>query len=103
MKHKKAEHMPKAYWIANVTVTDPDAYVGYQVIAPEAFVKFGARFLARGTATTLEGQDWQRRVIIEFDSIDQARACYDSPEYRAAREHRAGACHADIAIIEAMT
>ncbi|UWQ92274.1 DUF1330 domain-containing protein [Rhodobacteraceae bacterium M382] len=94
--------MPKAYWIANVSVTDPDAYAGYQAIAPEAFAKFGARFLARGAAVALEGRDWHRRVIIEFDSIDQARACYDSAEYRAARSQRAGACDADIAIIEAM-
>lgn len=94
--------MPKAYWIANVTVTDPDAYQGYQALAPAAFARFGARFLARGEAETLEGRDWQRRVIIEFDSMDQARACYASPEYQAARQKRAGACEADIALIEGL-
>ncbi len=93
---------PKAYWIANVTVTDPDAYAGYQELAPEAFAKFGARFLARGAAQSLEGTDWQRRVIIEFDSMEQARACYDSDEYRAARARRKEACTADIALIEAL-
>ncbi|MDP5220329.1 DUF1330 domain-containing protein [Ruegeria sp. 2205SS24-7] len=93
---------PKAYWIANVTVTDPDAYQGYQSIAPEAFRKYGARFLARGDAETLEGQNWQRRVIIEFDTIQQARNCYNSTEYQAAREKRAGACQADIALIEGL-
>ncbi|MFA3920903.1 DUF1330 domain-containing protein [Ruegeria hyattellae] len=91
---------PKAYWIANVSVTDPDAYQSYQAIAPDAFRKYGARFLARGSAETLEGRDWQRRVIIEFDSMEQARACYASDEYRAARAKRAGACQADIALIE---
>jgi uncharacterized protein (DUF1330 family) len=94
--------MPKAYWIANVTVTDPNAYQGYQAIAPDAFAQFGARFLARGEAETLEGTPWQRRVIIEFNSIEDARACYNSPTYRAAREKRAGACTADIALIEAL-
>ncbi len=94
---------PKAYWIANVTVTDPDAYQGYQAIAPQAFAKFGARFLARGEAETLEGTDWQRRVIIEFDSMQSAQACYESEEYRAAREVRAGACTADIALIEGLS
>lgn len=92
----------KGYWIANVTVTDPNAYQSYQALAPEAFQKFGARFLARGEAETLEGRDWQRRVIIEFDSIEQARACYASDEYRAARAKRAAACIADIALIEAL-
>ena len=93
---------PKAYWIANVTVTDPEAYKGYQAIAPEAFHKYGARFLARGEVETLEGQQWQRRVIIEFDSMEQARECYASDEYRAARGKRASACLADIALIEGL-
>jgi len=93
--------MPKAYWIANVTVTDPGAYAGYQAIAPEAFAAYGARFLARGEAETLEGTPWQRRVIIEFDSMEDARACYNSETYRAARDKRAGACTVDIALIEA--
>jgi uncharacterized protein (DUF1330 family) len=94
--------MPKAYWIANVTVTNPDAYQGYQAIAPDAFRAFGARFLARGDAETLEGTQWERRVIIEFDSMEQARACYTSEAYREARAKRAGACTADIALIEGL-
>lgn len=94
--------MPKAFWIANVTVTNPDAYQGYQAIAPEAFAKYGGRFLARGEAETLEGTQWQRRVIIEFSSMEDARACYNSDIYRRAREERADACTADIALIEAL-
>ena len=93
---------PKGYWIANVTVTDPDAYRGYQDIAPKAFAKYGARFLAGGEAETLEGHDWQRRVVIEFDSLQRARDCYASEEYQAARAKRADACHADIALIEGL-
>ena len=92
--------MPKAYWIANVTVTDADAYKGYQALAPAAFAAHGATFLARGDAETLEGTAWQRRVIIEFPNIEAARACYQSAEYTAARQNRDGACVADIALIE---
>ncbi|WP_293573284.1 DUF1330 domain-containing protein [Phaeobacter sp.] len=94
--------MPKAYWIANVTVTDPEAYAGYQTLAPEAFAQFGAKFLARGEAETLEGRAWQRRVIIEFASLSDAKACYASDAYQTAKSHRHNACDADIAIIEAM-
>lgn len=93
--------MPKAYWIAHVTVTDPERYRGYQEVAPDAFRKYGARFLARGgEATTLEGAAWQRHVVIEFESAAAARACYDSEEYRAARARRDGACEASITIVE---
>lgn len=95
--------MPKAYWIALVTVTDPNAYAGYQQLAPEAFAKHGARFLARGSdAVTLEGEAWQRHVVIEFESKAQALACYHSPEYTAARSRRDAACIASIAIVDGL-
>ena len=38
--------MPKAYWIARVTVTDPDRYKLYADAAPIAFKKYGATALA---------------------------------------------------------
>ncbi|MGC1503744.1 MAG: DUF1330 domain-containing protein [Sulfitobacter sp.] len=95
--------MSKGYWIALVTVTDPQAYQGYQELAPAAFAKFGARFLVRGgEATTLEGDPWQRHVVIEFDSKERALACYHSCEYHAAREKREAACQASIVIVEGM-
>ncbi len=34
--------MPKAYWIAHVTVTDPEPYAIYAEGASQAFRKFGA-------------------------------------------------------------
>ncbi|GGX59603.1 hypothetical protein GCM10007385_31010 [Tateyamaria omphalii] len=93
--------MPKGYWIAFVTVTEPDRYASYQAHAPAAFAKYGARFLARGgDATSLEGALYERHVVIEFESKAQALACYNSPEYQAARARRDGACSAEIAIVE---
>ncbi len=93
--------MPKAYWIAQVTVTDPDAYAVYASGATEAFSRHGARVLARGGAVvTLEGEASPRNVVIEFDSLDAARACYESPEYQAARRHREGAGLARIMLVE---
>lgn len=95
--------MTKGYWIAFVTVTNPEAYKGYQQHAPEAFAKYGATFLARGgAATTLEGDPYERHVVIEFASKEQALACYNSPEYRKARALRAHACTANIAIVEGL-
>ncbi len=95
--------MAKGYWIASVTVTDAARYAGYQSYAPAAFEKYGARFLARGgAAVTLEGQEFERHVIIEFDSKDQALACYHSAEYQKARSHRDAACTANITIVEGL-
>ena len=40
--------MPKAYWIARVTVGDPDQYKLYAEAASAEFAKYGAKMLARG-------------------------------------------------------
>lgn len=92
-----------AYWIAHVTVTDPDAYQGYQALAPAAFAAHGARFLARGGAhEVLEGPVLDRHVVIEFPSLAAARACYQSAEYQAARARREGAAVAHVVIVEGL-
>lgn len=93
--------MPKAYWIAHVTVTDPDQYKLYADAAPEAFKKYQAKILARGGAfEQMEGQGHARNVVIEFNSLQDALDCYNSPEYQAAKANRKDAGIADIVIVE---
>lgn len=89
-----------AYWIAHVTVTDRARYTGYMGLAPAAFAKYGATFLARGgESETFEGEGYERQVVIRFPDLDAARACYHSPEYSAARAEREGACVAHVSIV----
>jgi uncharacterized protein (DUF1330 family) len=91
----------KAYWIAHVTVTEPEAYKGYQALAPAAFAAHGARFLARGGAhEVMEGPVLDRHVVIEFPSLAAAQACYRSAEYQTARARRDGAAVAHVVIVE---
>ena len=92
----------KAYWIAQVDVNDPQQYTQYTQRGPAAFKLYGGRFLARGgRSEAVEGKAApQRTVIIEFDSYDQAVACYNSPEYQDAMSYRAGAARAEIVIVE---
>jgi len=93
--------MAKGYWIARVDVTNPNAYKKYVEGTAEAFAKYGAKFLARGGNTVaLEGQARARNVVIEFASLEQAKACYDSPEYQRARAHRVGAAEAELYLVE---
>ena len=95
--------MPTALWIAHVTVTDAEAYKGYQALAPAAFTAHGARFLARGGAhEVLEGPVLDRHVVIEFPTLAAARACYQSAEYQAARARREGAAVAHVVIVEGL-
>ncbi len=93
--------MPKGYWIAHVTVTDPEQYKVYAGAAPEVFKKYGASYLARaGKYQQMEGSDRPRNVVIEFPSLQSAIDCYNSPEYQAAKAHRKGAGVAEIVLVE---
>lgn len=92
-----------AYWIAHVTINDPEKYAGYQALAPAAFGKYGAVFLARGGVfDTLEGPDFARHVVIAFASMADARACYASDEYQNAKAHRDGACIAHVTLLDGL-
>jgi uncharacterized protein (DUF1330 family) len=76
--------MPKGYWIASYhSVSDSDAVKRYAEAATPVLLSFGARFLARGMpAKTYEGGANQRCVVIEFPSVEQAVAAYESPAYQ---------------------
>lgn len=81
-----------AYVIVEVDVSDPEQYARYGETVPASLEANGGRFLVRGGETaTLEG-DWQPRriVVIEFDDLESAKRWYDSPEYLASRDIRAG-------------
>lgn len=94
--------MAKGYWIAHVKVTDPERYKDYVAANAVAFKKFNAKFIVRGGKSDPRGQPLtgDRHVVLEFESYDVARACYDSPEYKAAEAIRDQASQASVIIIE---
>ena len=84
-------------------MTNPHEYAAYRAAAPVAFKIYGVRLLARREqATTLEGATWQRHAVIEFDSVEAAHICYNSPEYSHAKQKRDGACAVSVTIIEGL-
>ncbi len=91
-----------AYLIAQVTVHDPEVYRGYTARSPEIIAKHGGRFLVRGGSTeVLEGgADNRRVVIVEFPSMEAARAFYNSAEYQQAKAIRAPASEAQFLIVQ---
>jgi uncharacterized protein (DUF1330 family) len=93
--------MPKGYWIARIDVKDPEAYKQYVETARPAYERYNAKFLVRGgKAENVEGNGRSRNVIIEFASMDDARACYNSPEYAKARGFRQKASDGEIVLVE---
>ena len=93
--------MAKGYWVGQIRVDDPDAYEAYRAANAEAFAKYGARFLIRGgKQAVVEGQANPRTVVIEFADLATAQACYDSPEYQAAKKLRDPVSVGNLVIVE---
>ena len=90
-----------AYWMSSVNVTNADEYGEYAKLAGPAIAKHGGKFLARGgKSVTFEGEEFGRLVVIEFDSLNQAVAAYNSPEYAEALKFSATSSIRNVSIVE---
>jgi uncharacterized protein (DUF1330 family) len=96
--------MPKAYWIsAYRAVKNPDKLAAYAKLAGPALTAAGGRFLARGEpAQVYELGMKQRTVLVEFDSVAQAVAAYDSPAYQQALDALGDGADREIRILEGL-
>lgn len=99
--------MPKGYWIAHVGAEDKKAfssaeYKAYVEGASPSFAEYNGKFLARGGDFELvEGRNLgTRHVVIEFPSLEDAKACYKSDAYTTAKENRRAVSKATIILIE---
>jgi uncharacterized protein (DUF1330 family) len=91
-----------AYIVVEVDVRDAARYEDYKRLVPPTLAQYGGRFVVRGgAAETLEG-DWSpgRIVIVEFPSVEQARAWWDSAEYAPAKELRQATAHTQMILVE---
>jgi len=79
-----------AFVIFDIEVTNSKDYEGYKQLAAPTVALYGGTYVARGGRTeTLEG-DWspKRIVILQFESVERAKAWINSPEYAEARALR---------------
>ena len=91
-----------AYVIAHIDVKDPVRYEDYKRMSPISIAKFGGRFLVRGApAEVLEGS-WQpkRLVLLEFPSVEVARAWWASDDYAEAKALRQATSSGDMIVLE---
>jgi uncharacterized protein (DUF1330 family) len=96
------ETIVAAYLIVNIEVRDAGAYARYRAEVSETVRRAGGRYLVRGgDATVLEGE-WQpkRLVVVEFPSVDAARAWWSSPEYATLKDVRQRSTHSEMIIVE---
>ncbi|MFZ2267099.1 MAG: DUF1330 domain-containing protein [Azonexus sp.] len=84
----------KGYIVAEVKVRDVAAFERYRAFSTAAVEQYGGRFLIRGGAAEVLEGPWsppQRLIVVEFDSVVQAKRFYSSDEYQSARKMRENA------------
>jgi uncharacterized protein (DUF1330 family) len=81
-----------AYWVARATISDPVQYKKYTDLVPDIVARFGGTILARGGRyQIMEGPEtFHRFIVIEFPTLEQGVACFQSPEYQKAAAYRRG-------------
>jgi uncharacterized protein (DUF1330 family) len=94
-----------AYIIADIDVTDADAYQAYRVQVPALIEKHGGRYLARGGAMEVLDGSWapSRAVIVEFPDMAALKRFWDSPEYQPLRATRLGSTRSNIIAVEGLS
>ena len=93
-----------AYLVVNVNVEDPVRYQQYKISVEASLAAYGGRYLVRGgRVDALEGT-WVpgRLVIVEFDSREQAKAWWSSPEYAEPKALRQATARTDMVVVEGM-
>jgi uncharacterized protein (DUF1330 family) len=90
------------YFVAQITINDPEAYRRYEHDFDEVFAGFGGRVVAvDDQPEVLEGR-WphRRAVLIRFASGAEARRWYHSPEYQALARVRREAADSVVMLVE---
>jgi uncharacterized protein (DUF1330 family) len=91
-----------AYVITYLEVTDPQAFQAYRQAAGPTFAPYGGKpVVVDGAFEVLEGIIQPRSVVVvEFESMEQARRWYASPEYAKTIPLRQQAANASLILVE---
>jgi uncharacterized protein (DUF1330 family) len=94
--------MAKAYWVCCYrSISNPAAVAEYAKLAGPAIQSAGGHFLVRGLPTkTYERGIAERTIVIEFDSLQEATAAFESDAYQKALRLIQGAADRDLRIVE---
>ena len=91
-----------AYVIVDINIHDPAGYEKYKQLAASTVEAYGGKYVARGGATEVFEGAWTpgRLVILEFESIEQARTWLDSPEYGPPKALRHQTATTNMVVVE---
>ena len=92
---------PPGYVIAEVDVTDPEAFKKYAEKVPPTVAAFDGHYLVRGgKVQAVDGEAPKRITVIAFESAEKAHAWEYSPAYEAIKPMRQSSAKSRIFIVE---
>lgn len=93
--------MPKGYLLAQIEITDPERYARYASASSAVIAQYEGRWFVRPeSALIVEGDPKPRTAIFEFDTFEQAKACWESDEYALTKHFRANAAECDFILLK---
>jgi uncharacterized protein (DUF1330 family) len=94
--------MAKAYLVVTYRkITSQEKWQAYAKIAGVCIPKLGGKFIIRGMpAAVYEKGMNERVVVVEFDSVQKAKAAHDSPEYAEALRALGDGAERDMRLVE---
>lgn len=91
-----------AYLIADVEITDTEAYSQYTLEIGRTIQAHQGRYLVRGGDTEVLEGDWtpKRVVVIEFPDSSSLRAWYGSDDYEPLKRLRQRSANSRLLLVE---
>ena len=93
------------WMIIEANIEDADRFAAYTDVTFPLVVKFGGRYRVLGGSKTILEGDWgpTKLVISEWPSMEAVQAFWNSPEYAAAKQLRAGAAQVRIMLADTLS
>jgi uncharacterized protein (DUF1330 family) len=93
-----------AYVIIDIEIHSTEPYEEYKRLAPSSISAYGGRYLIRGGEVQILEGEWKpkRCVVLEFPSVEQAKAWWNSREYAAAKALRQSCSETQMVVVDGM-
>lgn len=93
--------MAKGYIIVTEDIHTPEGMAEYGKLAGPTIAAHSAKPVVVGAPIEVLEGEWPatQTVVLEFDSVEAARAWYESPEYQAAAKLRQAAANSNAILI----
>jgi len=91
-----------AYIIVEVSIHNPAEYEDYKKLTPGSLKNFQGKFIVRGAKTECLEGEWnpERIVLLEFPTVELAKAWWASEEYAPAKALRQRTAHTKMLLVE---